>query len=74
MYKCYSFIGLFRKGDKQGDEVSGLCLFNENKLFTGWRMGITKKFNMLDGCNFKSYSIYISYNITFRSIGIICLN
>lgn len=53
MYKFYSFIGLFRKGDKQGDEVSVLCLLYENKLITRWRMGITKIFNMLDGCIFK---------------------
>lgn len=53
MYKFYFFIGLFRKGGKQGKEVSVLCLLYENELFTGWRMGITKKFNMVDGCIFK---------------------
>lgn len=39
MYKFYSFIGLFRKGDKHGDEVSGLCLLNENYLWDGeWEL------------------------------------
>lgn len=42
MYKFYFFIGLFRKGGKQGKEVSVLCLLYENELFTGWKWEFQK--------------------------------